>query len=60
MEFEKYIGFKLDEIIPIIEARKLQYDIIEVWDTKRTKMGNDKRIINIKVNGIIEIYVAYF
>lgn len=60
MDLEKYIGFKLDEIIPIIEVQKLQYNIIEVWDNKRTKMGDEKRIINIKVNNIIEIYVAYF
>lgn len=60
MELEKYIGFKLDEIIPIVESHKLLYNIIEVWDNKKTKMGNDKRIINIKNNDIIEIYVAYF
>jgi hypothetical protein len=57
---KEYIGFKLDDIMPLLLLNETRYKIIEVWDNKKTKMGNDKRIINIKNNGIVEIYIAYF
>jgi hypothetical protein len=60
MDIEKYIGFKLDEIIPLLQRDNLQYEIKEVWDTKNTKLGDDLRIINIEDKGKIVIYVAYF
>ena len=57
---KEYIGFKLDDIMPLLLLHETKYKIIEVWDNKKTKMGNEKRIINIKNNEIVEIYIAYF
>ncbi|MCX7884794.1 MAG: hypothetical protein N2448_07185 [Caloramator sp.] len=61
MKFEEYIGYKLDEIKSEIENSKINYEIIEVFDTKKTKIGNDIRIINVKCDkDNLKIYVAYF
>lgn len=60
MDFNKYIGFKLDDVKPMLELENLNYKVIEVWDTKNTKMGDDIRIINIKCGDTIDIYVSYF
>jgi hypothetical protein len=60
MDFKKYIGFKLHDVKPLLEENNIKYNIIEVWDNKKTQMGNDIRIINIKGYDIIDIYVAYF
>lgn len=60
MNYEKYIGFKLQDFEPLIKEDNIKYNIIEVWDNKKTQMGNDVRIINIKGSEIIDIYVSYF
>ncbi|QCX32268.1 hypothetical protein FDN13_00355 [Caloramator sp. E03] len=61
MNFNQYIGFKLENVKSQIESSNINYKIIEVFDTKNTKLGNDIRIINIKYKDeIVEIYVAYF
>lgn len=60
MKDEVYIGFKLSEVISEIEKNNKRYEVIEIWDTKKTKIGDDLRIVNIKNDDIIKIYVAYF
>lgn len=60
MELKDYIGFNIEEVIPILIQKNISYKIIETWDTKGTKMGNDIRIVNIQEKDSIEIYVAYF
>lgn len=61
MQLDKYIGFKFEDLKPILEEKSINYEIIEVFDLKNTKIGNDVRIINIKKeNDKIKIYVAYF
>lgn len=60
MNPEKYIGFKMNEIKPLLDNSGIDFRIIEVFDTKNTKIGNDLRIINIVKKEIYEIYVAYF
>ncbi|EYE89337.1 hypothetical protein Q428_03405 [Fervidicella metallireducens AeB] len=60
MRDEVYIGFKLNEVVSEIEKDNKRYEIIEIWDTKKTKIGDDLRIVNIKNDDIIKIYVAYF
>jgi hypothetical protein len=60
MDYKKFIGFKLQDIKPLLEENNVKYNIIEVWDNKRTQMGNEIRIINIKGYDIIDIYVSYF
>lgn len=60
MEYKKYIGFKLQDLRPLLEESNIKFNIIEVWDNKKTQMGEDVRIINIKGNDIIDIYVSYF
>jgi hypothetical protein len=60
IDFKEYIGFLLEDLESILIKDEIKYKIIEVWDNKKTKMGNDKRIINIKNKEIIEIYIAYF
>lgn len=60
MNLDKFIGFELVEVKPFLDRENIKYNIIEVWDNKKTQMGNDVRIINVKEKEIIEIYVAYF
>lgn len=60
MELESYLGFKLSEIQPILDLNNFEYEIKEVWDTKRTKIGDDLRIINIVKSNKLVIYAAYF
>lgn len=60
MELEKYIGFKFQEVKPILDSENISYEVREVYDTKGTKVGDDLRIIKIKKEENIIIYVAYF
>lgn len=60
MNLMSFIGFKLDEVLPMLVSENIHYKIIETFDTKGTKMGNDIRIVNIKEREILELYVAYF
>lgn len=60
INLENYIGFTLEEVESILKDIGLPFTIIEVWDRKKTKMGNDLRVINIKELQPIEIYVSYF
>jgi hypothetical protein len=60
MDYKKFIGFKLQDLKPLLEENNVKYNIIEVWDNKRTQMGNEVRIINIKCHEAIDIYVSYF
>ncbi|TDT61579.1 hypothetical protein EDD71_10663 [Fonticella tunisiensis] len=50
----------MNEIKPLLDNSSIDFRIIEVFDTKKTKIGNDLRIINIVKKEIYEIYVAYF
>lgn len=60
INLENYIGFTLEEVKSILRDKSLSFTVIEVWDRKKTKMGNDLRVINIKDLQPIEIYVSYF
>lgn len=60
MELESYLGYKLSDIQPILDLNNFEYEIKEVWDTKRTKIGEDLRIINIVKSNKLVIYVSYF
>lgn len=61
MKLNEYIGFKLEDIKSELDNSGTNYKIIKVFDTKKTKIGNDIRIINIKNdNDNVKIYVAYF
>jgi hypothetical protein len=61
MELDDYIGFKFVDVKPFLDKNGYNYKIVEVFDTKNTKMGNELRIINIKYdNKETQIYVAYF
>lgn len=59
MDIEKYIGFRLETVKKLIDESDMKYNIIEVWDTKKTKIGNDLRIIKVD-NNSLTIYVSYF
>lgn len=61
MDIERYIGFRVETIIPLLDEKHIEYNIEEVWDTKRTKIGEDLRIIKIEENNNqLTIYVSYF
>lgn len=59
MDIEKYIGFRLETVKKLIDESNIKYSIVEVWDTKKTKIGNDLRIIKVD-NLSLTIYVSYF
>ena len=50
MELLKYIGYKLEDVKTILDENNIHYKVIETFDTKQTKMGNEIRIVNIKNN----------
>lgn len=60
MDLRKYIGFKFEELKPILDDNMITYNVIEVWDNKKTKMGDEVRVINIKEDNGIKILVSYF
>ncbi len=60
MDIEKYIGFKFETIKPQLDKNNIDYNLVEVWDTKKTKMGNDLRIIKVANSNKLTIYVSYF
>jgi hypothetical protein len=60
MELESYLGFKLSDIQPILDLNNFEYEVKEVWDTKKSKIGDDLRIIKIVKSNKLVIYVSYF
>jgi hypothetical protein len=60
MDIEKYIGFRFETIKPLLNSNNIHYSLVEVWDTKKTKIGNDLRIIKVDYNSSLTIYVSYF
>ncbi len=60
MELNRYLGFKLDEVKSILENEKVDFEVIEAWDTKRTKLGDDVRVVKFSCDDKIKIYVSYF
>ena len=50
MELQKYIGYKLEDVKTILDESGIHYKVIETFDTKQTKMGDEIRIVNIKCN----------
>lgn len=60
MDIEKYIGFRFETIKPLLDNNNIHYSLIEVWDTKNTKIGNELRIIKVDYNNSLTIYVSYF
>lgn len=61
MDVEKCIGFRFETIKKMLNENDMKYNIIEVWDTKKTKIGDDLRIVKVEndSNGL-NIYVSYF
>jgi hypothetical protein len=60
MDIEKYIGFRFETLKPLLDKSNIDYSLVEVWDTKKTKMGNDLRIIKVDNSNNLTIYVSYF
>lgn len=61
MDVEKYIGFRFETIKKMLNENDMKYNIIEVWDTKKTKIGDDLRIVKVENNSnVLNIYVSYF
>lgn len=61
MDFKKYIGYSFDKFKSILQNENVVYDLIELYDTKKTKLGDDLRIVNINEgNNKLIIYIAYF
>jgi hypothetical protein len=60
MEIEKFIGFRFDTIKTILDDTGIKYNLIEVWDTKKTKVGDELRIIKVDNSDDLKIYVSYF
>lgn len=60
MELSRYIGFKIDELRELLDKQGLEYEILEVWDNKKTKLGDDIRVIKIINEEKIKIFVSYF
>jgi hypothetical protein len=60
MDIQEYIGFKFSEIKPMLDISNVKYEVVEVWDTKKTKLGDDLRIINYKEDPNLIIYVSCF
>ncbi len=61
MDMEKYIGFRAEFLSTLLNEKHMEYTIEEVWDTKKTKLGNELRIIKIEQNNNnLTIYVSYF
>lgn len=61
MELNSYIGYPFDFVKQLLEKEGISYIVKEVWDVKKTKLGEDFRVINIKnSDGNIIIYASYF
>lgn len=61
MDIDKYIGFRVESLSTLLNEMNMDYSIVEVWDNKKTKLGNDLRIIKIEQNGNnLTIYASYF
>lgn len=56
-----YIGYTLAEVQEILDRNNQKYTVVEVFDTKKSKIGNDCRIVKVATqdNEII-LYVSYF
>lgn len=60
MNVDGIIGLRLEDARPILDKLGLNFDIIQVFDPKVNKIGDEERIINIRENGKIIIYTAFF
>lgn len=61
MELNSYIGYPFDFVKQLLDKNDISYSVVEVWDVKRTKLGNDFRVINFKNDDEkIIIYASYF
>jgi hypothetical protein len=60
INLEQFIGYSFDEVEEELVSRKLSFKVVEVWDRKRTKLGDDLRVIKIKTEPEIQIFVSYF
>lgn len=60
MELLDYIGYSLNDVLPILKSSGIEYKLLEVKNTKDIRIGEDLRIINIKMEKEPLIYVAYF
>ena len=60
MNVNGLIGLRLEDARPMLDKLGLNFEIIQVFDPKETKIGNEERIIKIRENGKIIIYTAFF
>lgn len=60
MNADGLVGLRVEDARLILDESGLSYEVIQVFDPKKTKIGDEERIINIRENGKITIYTAFF
>lgn len=60
MNADGLLGLRIEDARHILDESGLSYEVIQVFDPKETKIGDEERIINIRENGKITIYTAFF
>lgn len=60
MDIKGLIGWKMENALEWLEQNELNFRVIELFDTKGTKLGNERRVVNIRETELVELYVAYF
>ena len=60
MKYSDFFGFHLKDVEEVLKHKGIVYEIREAFDSKKTKLGEDVRVINITEGDKILIYVAYF
>jgi uncharacterized ubiquitin-like protein YukD len=60
MDYKSYLGYKVEYVCHLLDSHNIKYVIKETWDTRKTKMGNDQRIIKIIEENVVILYTAFF
>lgn len=60
MDCQKFLGYNINDVIPILENAGINYDLIELLTPKKEKIGDDIRIVKIEEGQRLSIYVSYF
>jgi hypothetical protein len=60
MDYKEYLGYKAEYVCHLLDSHNIKYEIRETYDTRKTIMGNDQRIVKIIENDIVIIYTALF
>lgn len=59
MDYTGFIGYKVKDVCRYLDENNVEYKIREIWDTKKTKIGDDLRIVKI-INGDIVVLISAF